>query len=105
MPCCEHPVERHAYNGCADCGCSMRWTEHPDRDKDTSAAGVAAIEAQRVRAMMRQLRQAHQKVGAARKIVEEFWARRDAANAYKRETAWAMHVALVQLAELLKRGA
>jgi hypothetical protein len=36
--CCPHPVERHAYNGCAECGCCMRWDEHPDRDLDESEA-------------------------------------------------------------------
>jgi hypothetical protein len=34
VACCSHPVERHAYNGCADCGCAIPWTEHPDRDLD-----------------------------------------------------------------------
>lgn len=40
--CCPHPVERHAYNGCADCGCNVRWTEHPERDKDMTASAVEA---------------------------------------------------------------
>jgi hypothetical protein len=40
-PCCPHPVERHAYNGCANCGCSVRWPEHPDRDLDTSPEAIA----------------------------------------------------------------
>lgn len=34
LPCCPHPVERHAYNGCTDCGCDVPWNEHPDRDRD-----------------------------------------------------------------------
>lgn len=25
MRCCDHPVERHAYNGCANCGCAVRF--------------------------------------------------------------------------------
>jgi len=36
--CCPHLVERHAYNGCADCGCAVRWIDHPDRDLDQSEA-------------------------------------------------------------------
>ncbi len=40
-PCCSHPVERHAYNGCADCGCGLRWDEHPNRDMDTSYSCLA----------------------------------------------------------------
>lgn len=36
MACCPHPVERHAYNGCASCGCSVTWSEHPQRDLDTT---------------------------------------------------------------------
>lgn len=46
---------------------------------------------------------AHRKVGEVSRIVESFWAHKNAANPYDRETAWAMHVALVQLAEVLKR--
>lgn len=49
------------------------------------------------------LNHAHRKIGAARRIVEDFWATRQPHNPYNRETAWAMHVALVQLAEVLKR--
>jgi hypothetical protein len=41
-PCCDHPVERHAYNGCAECSCNVLWVEHPDRDYDTSEAGLEA---------------------------------------------------------------
>ena len=41
-PCCVHSVERHAYNGCADCGCGVLWTEHPDRDLDMSQAALDA---------------------------------------------------------------
>lgn len=37
--CCSHPVERHAYNGCQNCGCGVRWDEHPDRELDTSTSG------------------------------------------------------------------
>lgn len=51
------------------------------------------------------LRAAHQRIGAARRLVDEFWCRRDAANPRNPETAWAMHVVLVQLYEVLKRGA
>jgi hypothetical protein len=40
--CCIHPVERHAYNGCADCGCAVCWTEHPDRDLDMSPSAIEA---------------------------------------------------------------
>lgn len=36
--CCAHVVARHAYNGCADCGCAVRWSEHID------CAGDAADE-------------------------------------------------------------
>ena len=53
--------------------------------------------------VMRSLVAAHRKIGDARRIVEEFWSRTNAANPYDRENAWAMHVALVQLAEVLKR--
>jgi predicted nucleic acid-binding Zn-ribbon protein len=102
--CCPHAVERHAYNGCADCGCNVRWDEHPNRDSDTSPAGHEALEARQWREVNRQLAQAHRKVGAARKIVEDFWARTGAHEPYDRDNAWAMHVALVQLAELLKRS-
>lgn len=42
-PCCPHPVERHAYNGCANCGCAVTWTEHPDRAKDMSIEGLMAL--------------------------------------------------------------
>jgi hypothetical protein len=104
MSCCPHPVERHAYNGCANCGCSVRWDEHPDRDKDTSPEGVDALEARRTRELNRQLGQAHQKIGAARKLVEDFWRRANASNPYDRNTAWAMHVVMVQLAELFERS-
>lgn len=41
IPCCPHPVKRHAYNGCANCSCNVRWDEHPDRARDTSPEGVA----------------------------------------------------------------
>lgn len=41
--CCAHPVERHHYAGCADCGCGLQWKEHPDRDLDMSPAGRAAL--------------------------------------------------------------
>lgn len=34
MSCCPHPVERHAYNGCADCRCNLAWNQHPDRHVD-----------------------------------------------------------------------
>lgn len=51
----------------------------------------------------RQLDRAHRRIGKARKIVEDFWARVNAANPYDRETAWAMHVAMVQLAEIFER--
>ena len=43
VPCCPHTVERHAYNGCADCGCACRWVDHPERERDTSPAGRSAI--------------------------------------------------------------
>ncbi len=52
----------------------------------------------------RQLNAAHVKIGEVRRIVEEFWSRPRAADAYERETTWAMHVALVKLAEVLKRN-
>lgn len=45
--CCPHPVERHAYNGCANCGCGVQWTEHPDRDKDRSEAAFITFIGQR----------------------------------------------------------
>ena len=47
--CCPHSVERHAYNGCANCGCAVRWDEHPDRDHDRSEAGIQALLAARAR--------------------------------------------------------
>jgi len=34
--CCNCSVERHAYNGCADCSCGVPWTQHVDRDRDHS---------------------------------------------------------------------
>jgi len=34
--CCAHVVARHAYNGCADCGCGVRWSEHPDCEGDVA---------------------------------------------------------------------
>ena len=40
-PCCPHPVDRHAYNGCAECGCNVRWEQHPDRDRDQSPSARA----------------------------------------------------------------
>lgn len=43
MSCCPHPVERHAYNGCADCGCNVRWPEHPDRALDVAAPLLVAL--------------------------------------------------------------
>jgi hypothetical protein len=49
MPCCPHPVEHHAYNGCADCSCGARWSEHSDRDRDTSPEGIAANRAIKAR--------------------------------------------------------
>lgn len=42
-PCCSHSVERHAYNGCADCVCCVTWGEHPDRARDISSGAVAAL--------------------------------------------------------------
>lgn len=45
--CCQHPVERHAYNGCAECGCGVPWTKHPERDYDTSEGGLEANKAYR----------------------------------------------------------
>lgn len=35
-PCCPHPVERHAYSGCANCGCAVPWSDHPGRLFDTA---------------------------------------------------------------------
>lgn len=51
-PCCPHPVERHAYNGCADCPCKVPWRRHPGRDSDTSPSAHDAriCELQRLRA-------------------------------------------------------
>ncbi len=43
MSCCPHPVERHAYNGCADCGCGVMFLQHPDRHRDTTPEGRAAV--------------------------------------------------------------
>lgn len=42
QPCCQHPVERHAYNGCANCGCSVQWLNHPDRNNDHSKSATDA---------------------------------------------------------------
>lgn len=53
----------------------------------------------------RLLAKAHYKIGAARKILNEFWATPNAAAPYDRKTAWAMHVALVRLERILRRGA
>jgi predicted nucleic acid-binding Zn-ribbon protein len=66
--CCPHTVERHAYNGCAECGCNVRWTEHPERDYDTSDAGLAANKAHRERLERRidelsTLRAEHERLG------------------------------------------
>ncbi len=36
--CCPHPVERHAYNGCAECGCIVMWCDHPDAWDDTTTS-------------------------------------------------------------------
>jgi hypothetical protein len=49
VPCCPHPVARHAYNGCANCGCGVRWVEHPDRDRDISIEGDATLAMRRAR--------------------------------------------------------
>ena len=43
MSCCPHPVELHAYNGCARCGCNVQWTEHPDRKHDVAAPLLVAL--------------------------------------------------------------
>jgi hypothetical protein len=57
MTCCAHPVERHAYNGCADCACGVRWSEHPDRDSDTtpSAHPARIAELEHLRAEVKRL--------------------------------------------------
>lgn len=47
---------------------------------------------------------AYRKIGAARKIVEQFWSIDGASNPHDPKIAWAMHVALVQLAEVFRRG-
>lgn len=52
---------------------------------------------------MRALWAAHKKIGAVRKVVEEFWSRPNSHDPYNRDNAWAMHVALVHLMEILKR--
>lgn len=52
----------------------------------------------------RALAAAHRKIGAARKIVNGFWSRKNAAAAYDKDTAWAAHVAMVQLEALLSKG-
>lgn len=52
-PCCEHPVERHAYNGCANCSCCVRWAVHPDRERDASPEGRRANARRRIIARMR----------------------------------------------------
>lgn len=44
-PCCPHPVTRHAYNGCANCGCAVRWIDHPDRDADPELPSINATRA------------------------------------------------------------
>lgn len=52
VSCCPCAVERHAYNGCADCPCDVPWYEHPERDTDTTPSGHEArvAELQRLRA-------------------------------------------------------
>ena len=50
VKCCVHPVERHAYNGCANCGCSVRWDQHPDRDQDRSESAWDVLRAKLERA-------------------------------------------------------
>ena len=56
-PCCACPVERHAYNGCANCGCCMPWWQHPDRDSDRSESAHPAriAELERLRARVVEL--------------------------------------------------
>ncbi len=44
--CCPCGVERHAYNGCADCRCPVAWNQHPRRDFDMTDAAEAARQAQ-----------------------------------------------------------
>jgi hypothetical protein len=60
-------------------------------------------DAELIAVQYKSLAAAHRKIGEARSIVEEFWRRRNAADPYDRDNAWAMHVVLVQLAEVLKR--
>lgn len=66
-------------------------------------AAIAEVRELRAEPQLRALTAAHKKIGEARKIVDEFWATNNAADVDRRETAWAMHVALVRLGEVLKR--
>lgn len=65
---------------------------------------MTACSNQRCVAIEQSMSRAHRKVAATRKVVEEFWAHKDAANAHSHATAWAAHVALVQLEAILRRG-
>lgn len=67
------------------------------RSADLSSSDLRTLE------ISRQLFEAHRKIGAARKLLEEFWRRSNAHEPYSRDNAWAMHVVLVQLASLLER--
>lgn len=53
VPCCPHPVERHAYNGCAECGCSVRWDDHPNKELDETTPAREARIAERGRLLAR----------------------------------------------------
>jgi hypothetical protein len=57
-----------------------------------------------LRLARRQLVSANLKLGEARKVVREFWARTGAADPYNRETSWAMHVAMVRLDQALAKS-
>lgn len=43
MSCCPHPVERHAFQGCANCSCCVTWVDHPNRERDKSPEGLSTL--------------------------------------------------------------
>ncbi len=58
---------------------------------------------EKLKRMNAALASAHRKIGEARKLVESFWADQRAHDHNDKNTQWAMHVVLVQLAEVFKR--
>lgn len=49
---------------------------------------------------------AYRKIASARRLLDEYWSKPEAKlSPYQDRAGWSMHVALVQLTEVLKRGA